>query len=367
MLKKSKFSRGLIMLVLVVVLSLTISACGTVEKPAAENPPEKVEITLTYSDHDPPGGMRTEFVQNVWLPEIQKQTGNKVKINANFGGSLLSSQEVLEGAASGVTDMALIFPDFYPEKLFGYQIFKLFPEAPEKWENIALIYQNALEELPQLTKELEKINQKPLLVTVGLPSVLGATYKINGVEDIIGKKWRASSRWHLESLKHIGANPVSVPWEDVYMSLETGVIDGVLTNYDGFHMMKFYEAANEIIVGPQLWWATPFLHTINLDKWNSLPKDVQDNIMKATEIAQGKFGELFANELERIIKEQRAAGVNVKIADDKDVQFFIDKELLEKNRNTWIKEAKEKHGINDAEEYINKMQKIMDNGLAKEK
>ncbi|MGB9825299.1 MAG: hypothetical protein ACPLRU_01385, partial [Desulfofundulus sp.] len=132
-----------------------------------------------------------------WLPEIEKQTGGRVKINANFGGSLLSSSEVLDGAAKGVADMAMIFPDFYPEKLFGYQIFKLFPKAPQKWENISYIYQTALNELPILQEELKKHNLKPLLVTVGLPTVFGATYPIDKVEDIVGKKWRASSRWHL--------------------------------------------------------------------------------------------------------------------------------------------------------------------------
>ena len=36
--------------------------------------------TMKYSDHDPPGGMRTDFLKNVWLPEIEKQTGGKVKV-----------------------------------------------------------------------------------------------------------------------------------------------------------------------------------------------------------------------------------------------------------------------------------------------
>ena len=27
------------------------------------------EMTLKYSDHDPPGGMRTGFNKDVWLPE----------------------------------------------------------------------------------------------------------------------------------------------------------------------------------------------------------------------------------------------------------------------------------------------------------
>lgn len=355
----------------ILVIALAIGGCGPSggQSEEATTPEEVTEITLVYSDHDPPGGMRTEFIMNVWIPEIEKQTGGKVKINANFGGSLLSSTEALDGAAGGVADMAMIFPDFYPEKMFGFQIYKLFPRSPEKWENISYVFQSSMEELPMLKEELETHNLKPLLVTVGLPSVFGATYEIEGVKDIAGKKWRASSRWHLETLKHIGANAVSVPWEDVYISLETGVIDGVMTNYDGFHMMKFDEPAKEIILAPQLWWGTPFLHTINTNVWNSLPEDVQEGILRASEIAQEKFGEVYANSLEEIVEAERAAGCNVKFADEEDVALVDDPVLWERLRGVWIEEAVSTKGLTkeEAQDYMDKMEEIMNEALAREK
>ena len=36
------------------------------------------ETTLKYTDHDPLGGMRTQFNKDVWLPEIEKQTFESV-------------------------------------------------------------------------------------------------------------------------------------------------------------------------------------------------------------------------------------------------------------------------------------------------
>lgn len=52
---------------------------------------DEYEITLNYSDHDPPSGMRTKFIEEFWFPEIEKETNGKVKINAIYGGGLLSS------------------------------------------------------------------------------------------------------------------------------------------------------------------------------------------------------------------------------------------------------------------------------------
>ncbi len=323
-------------------------------------------ITLKYSDSDPPGGMRTDFLKEVWLPEIEKQTDGQVKFQDFWGSALLGPAEALKGCQDGVTDMTMVFADFYPKQLPAMQLFRLFPRSPEKWENISWIYRQAFEQIPLFNEELERWNQKVLLITVGLPSGMSATYPIDSVEDIVDYKWRASSRWHLAILEEIGANVVSVPWNDVYMALSTGTIDGVLTNYDGLHMMKFYEAGENILVGPQLWWATPFLMTINIDKWNSLPEDVQEGIMEASRIAEEKFGEVFANALEKTIEEQRDYGCTVKMMDDEDVAMLSDEDAFSRYRNIWIEEAKEEFEIEDAAYIVNRLKLIMEEGIARE-
>ena len=56
--------------VLSIILSLSVLVCFASLAGAKT-------ITMKYSDHDPPGGMRTDFLKKVWLPEIEKQTGGK--------------------------------------------------------------------------------------------------------------------------------------------------------------------------------------------------------------------------------------------------------------------------------------------------
>ena len=63
------------------VLLLTLLAACT----------ESSGISLNYSDHDPLGGMRTQFVKDVWLPEIVAQSGGQIRIRDFWGGALLSS------------------------------------------------------------------------------------------------------------------------------------------------------------------------------------------------------------------------------------------------------------------------------------
>lgn len=347
--------------VYLIMVIFILSGCDADQGEVTDNgySTDEYEITLNYSDHDPPNGMRTDFIENYWFPEIEKETDGKVKINAIYGGGLLEDSEALDGVRDGVADMGLIYPDNYPDRMFSYELLKLFPEGPENFEGIYQIFDRAMEELPQLKGDLEENNQKPLLITTGLPIVFGSSGKLNSLSDVNGGDWRASSKWYLEGIKNLGADPVSVPFDDVYMSLETDMIDGVMTNYDGFHMMKFYESAPNVIVGTKLWWSAPFVHTINRDMWDRLPKDIQEGILRATETAQKKFGQVYQEELETAIKEEKEAGANVKIADQEDIDTFNDEELFEKLRETWAKEAKEDHDIEDADQYVEDMKRIM--------
>ena len=80
----------------------------------------------------------------------------------------------------------------------------------------------------------------------GLPGAFTGKNPLTSLDDIEGDKWRAGDKWGLRFLENAGAVPVSVPWGDVYMALQTGVIDGCFTNYDGLHLMKFDEVAIRI-------------------------------------------------------------------------------------------------------------------------
>lgn len=359
-----KLKSAMFLLISLFILSGCNSTADEIDEQG--NSTDDYSITLNYSDHDPPTGMRTKFLQEFWFPAIEEETEGKVKINPVFGGGLLSSSEALDGVREGVADIGLVYPDNYSQRMFSYELLKLFPVAPDNFEGMYEIFDRALTELPQFSEDLEKNNQKPLLITTGLPIVFGSTSELDSLSDVQGEDWRASSRWYLEAMRNMGANPVSVPWEDVYMSLETGVIDGVMTNYDGFHMMGFYETSANIIVGTELWWSAPFIHTINQDMWDSLPKDIQEDILRATERAQTEFGNVYQDELESTIQEQKDAGANVKIADEADIEAFNDPELFESMRETWIEEAESDHGIENAEQYVEDMKEIMNDALGYE-
>ena len=327
---------------------------------------EAKTIIFKYNDHDPPGGMRTEFIKDVFLKEVVKQTGGQVKIQDFWGGALMGSKEVFKGIGAGVADMGFVYPGHYPGQLVSFTIFKLFPRGPSKFETMAWFYHKVYEEIPSFSNEVKKANQKTILFTAGLPGAFTGKNPLNSIEDIKGDKWRAGDKWALRYLENAGASPVSVPWDDVYMALQTGTIDGCFTNYDGLHMKKFDEVASNLMVSKKLWFAQPFIHNINIDYWNKLPKDIQQGILKAAEIAEQKFAKVYDEAFDQIMAAQKKAGYKVTVMSDEDIRKWENADQLGKMQEQWIKEA-EAAGLKNAREVMEKMRVLHKQAMDREK
>jgi TRAP-type C4-dicarboxylate transport system substrate-binding protein len=322
-------------------------------------------INMKYSDGDPPGGMRTDFVKNVWLSEIKKQTGGKIKIQSFFGGALLSPKEILKGIGDNVTQMGFLYPGHYPGQLPAFTIYKLFPMGPSKFENMAWLYRKVIEEIPEFNQGLKQANQKVLMFTAGLPGAFTGKKPLPNLDSIKGQKWRAGDKWGLRFLEFAGAVPVSVPWVDVYMALQTGTIDGCFTNYDGLHMMKFDEVASNLLISKKLWYAMPFIHNVNLDFWNGLPKDVQAGVLKASAIAEKEFAKVYEAAFDKVKSEQIAAGYKVTEMSNDDIAKWAKADKLDVLQQQWVKEA-EASGLKTAASVMEKMRALHQQAMARE-
>jgi len=323
-------------------------------------------ITIKYSDHDPPGGMRTQFVKNVWFSEIMKQTGGKVKFQDFWGGALLSSKEVLRGIGDGVTNFGFVYPGHYPGELVSFTIFKIFPRGPSKFETMAWLYRKIYDEIPEFKAELTKANQMTLMFTAGLPGAFTGKKALRRLDDLKGDKWRAGDKWALRFLKTAGAVPVSVPWDDVYMALQTGTIDGCFTNYDGLHMKKFDEVAPNLLVSKELWFAMPFIHNVNLNYWKGLPKDIQEGILKACQTTEQMFAKVYDEAFDKIMATQKAAGYKVTVMSKEDVLKWENPSELDKVQKQWVEEAVAA-GMKTGPAVMEKMKEFHKQALEREK
>ncbi len=71
-----------------------------------------------------------------------------------------------------------------------------------------------------------------------------STFPIRSPEDVVGKKMRViQSPLHIGLWKAVGANPVSIPAPEIYVSLQTRVVDFFDNTPTNYFTMKFSEVA----------------------------------------------------------------------------------------------------------------------------
>jgi TRAP-type C4-dicarboxylate transport system substrate-binding protein len=102
---------------------------------------------------------------------------------------------------------------------------------------------------------------------------------IRKLEDLKGCKIRTPGGFLNDTLVAMGANPVSISVVDMYMSLQTGVIDGVSLaeasqiSHRSHEVVKYASRVN---------YGCPGIHIIaNLETWNNLPQDIKDIMTQA--------------------------------------------------------------------------------------
>jgi TRAP-type C4-dicarboxylate transport system substrate-binding protein len=103
-----------------------------------------------------------------------------------------------------------------------------------------------------------------------------ANKKITKLDDFKGVKIRAQPLY-VPLLKALGATPVSMPAPEIFTAMERGVVDGFMWPKVGMISWGLHEIT-KYVVNP------PILHmgsctAMNLDKWNKLPKDLQEILM----------------------------------------------------------------------------------------
>ena len=114
-------------------------------------------------------------------------------------------------------------------------------------------------------------------------------------EDAEGQKFRIMSSKVLEAQFHaVGANPQMMPFSEVYSGLQQGVIDGQENTNSNIFTKKFHEVQKYLTITNHGYLG--YLVVMSQIFWDSLPLDLQENVIQAINEATIKERE-YAEEL----------------------------------------------------------------------
>ncbi|MFP6827689.1 MAG: TRAP transporter substrate-binding protein [Gammaproteobacteria bacterium] len=189
-----------------------------------------------------------------------------------FGASQLGSDEVLlQKLRLGTVDFAL--PSTIMSSTFAeFGLFEM-PYLVEDREHMGRIEEEIL--WPTLRPIVTEQGYDIIAVWEnGFRHVTNSIRPIDTPEDLAGVKLRTPRGiWRVKMFQMFGANPTPMPLSEVFVALQTGVMDGQENPLAQIVSSKFHEIQPYLSLTGHVY--SPAYVTVNADRWGRLPEDVQ--------------------------------------------------------------------------------------------
>jgi TRAP-type transport system periplasmic protein len=217
-----------------------------------------------------PSGVKENLALKDFIDIIGKRTDGKVKISLYEGtlGAVTDHWDMLKNNAVQLAFLAESYSGAarMPVGTLSNLCFEVNDLATEQRVYSEWMKAGYLKELTD--------NMKVAFIKPPYPQTLFTSKKkVTKLEDFKGMKIRSSAALQGQAVTALGAAGVSMPGGEMYMGLQTGVLDGVITGVDNVVDRKLYEPAKfglKLPIHNGIW-----VLGINKEVWNGLPKDLQ--------------------------------------------------------------------------------------------
>src|SRR5574341_666063 len=240
-----------------------------------------------------------------------ERLGSRAKVTV-FGSSQLGSDDVMmQKLKLGTLELSL--PSTIMSSLVDqFGLFEL-PYLVQDREHMRRIEEQIV--WPTLAPLAERQGYKVLAAWEnGFRHITNSKRPITTPADLRGIKLRTpAGRWRVRMFQAFGANPSPMALSEVFVALQTGVMDGQENPLAQIYTSKFQEVQRYLSLTGHVY--TPAFVTIGVAAWNRLPQEVR-LVLEQTARELQPFLYQSAERMDReILEEIRASGIQVNDAD----------------------------------------------------
>ena len=229
-----------------------------------------------------------------------------------FGSSQLGGDEVLlQKLKLGTVDMSLP-STVMSSTIEAFGLFEM-PYLVRDREHMKRIEADIL--WPDLAGYAEAEGYKVIAIWEnGFRHVTNSQRPIRTPDDLAGIKLRTPrGRWRVRLFQAYGANPTPMPYSEVFVALQTGVMDGQENPLSQIYGGKFHEVQEYLSLTGHVY--SPAYLTVGLDRWSRLPAPVRTTIEETAREMQAYVYETAAQLDADLLAELRASGIQINEAD----------------------------------------------------
>jgi TRAP-type C4-dicarboxylate transport system substrate-binding protein len=221
-----------------VALSLGLAFLATLFFRSGAMAESKSTMHIKFSTWHPPVSRE---VKTVWIPmleELKKRSNGRITYTMYAGGALGKGPEHYDIVAKGLSDMGYFTATWTPGRFPLSDVLSIAAWVDGK--DVGTDIGNAMYH-KILKREFPGV--KVLELNGCIQAFLWTTKPVRTLEDCKGLRIRSPGGQQTNYIKALGAQPVFMPLGDVYLAMETGTIDGLVTCPPLVLAFKLYEVA----------------------------------------------------------------------------------------------------------------------------
>lgn len=239
--------------------------------------PSMAETTLRIQTAQSAGDFVMSRLQDVWLPKLEAMSAGELRIQLLPTGAVVPHRETPEAVAKGILDGQMTTANYFAGRdpafaMFGDLIAAY--DSPDQGQTfcrngggvgiLQVLYDTHFGE------NLHVVGCGPYA-----REALVAATPIKTLAEMKGKKIRAPEGLAAEVFREVGAAPVSIPFSEVYTSLETGLVDAAdasaLVNNEALGLHKIAKFP----IYPGIHSQAVHSFSINKNKWDAMSEQEQ--------------------------------------------------------------------------------------------
>ncbi|NLV57484.1 MAG: TRAP transporter substrate-binding protein [Clostridiales bacterium] len=285
--------------VLVLVLCLGLCASSTAET---------VLRLAHYATDTHPGGIAAQQ----FADELADKTNGEIKVEVYPNNELGDPASILEQNILGVVDMSLGTQgslDKYSKKFATVML-------PFVFDSYELAYEVLDGPFYSWIKD-ELLDQGLVFIgswDYGFRCLTNSKRPVNVPEDVKGLKIRTPGEIQIfKSMESLGAEVQAIAFNELYLALKQGVVDGQENPLSVIHTQKFYEAQKYLAITKHVYNSMNLV--ISKVAWDKLTAEQQEILVTASKNAAATMRELIKNGDADYIAKLEAEGMEVTYPD----------------------------------------------------
>ena len=243
---------------------------------------------------------------------VNERSGGRIKAKVYTASALGTNRDVTEGLQLGTIEVQMASNSPLAVFVPSLNIFEL----PFLFKNNDHMYAVLDSEIGQgFAPALEEKGIHLLgYFTFGVRHIMTTEKKVNGLEDLKGLKIRTmESPVHLDAFRAFGASPLPMSYNELFVALQTGMIDGAEAANSNYYSKRFFEVAPN-------WAQVGWLHLVapvlmSQKFYNKLPADLQKIVDESLEELVDYERELYTRIDEQRLEQLKEAGVGITYPD----------------------------------------------------